>query len=412
MGSTYVWNTGATTQTIVAATSGTYYATATNGFGCTSSDTIQVTSSTFLVPAITITASDTVICAGRLDTFTAIGVNGGTTPIYNWRKNGVGVGSIGNTYITSSLLNGDYITCRIVSSSPCAVPNTVYSDTIHLTVNPTFFPAVTITHLPDTACAGTPITFTANPINGGTLPFYQWKKAGAIVGTGSTYTYSPTVLDSITVDMASSLTCHAPDTVSNTTGYIIYPHLIPVITISKATTADSVAYIGQVFTFNSTVTFGGTAPRFQWYVNRLPVAGATNSTFAPHIYTNDTIVCVVTGNAVCSIPNKDTSNAIRIYASFLDVNDINTSNSSISIFPNPTNGNFTVRGIVGIKANDEILIEVRDLKGSIVYRKFTSSPTGELNESLSLNSQLADGLYLLRVHTDSEDKVTRLIIGK
>lgn len=43
-GATYMWNTGATTQTIVVTESGQYYVTITDIYGCTASDTINVNS--------------------------------------------------------------------------------------------------------------------------------------------------------------------------------------------------------------------------------------------------------------------------------------------------------------------------------------------------------------------------------
>ncbi len=42
-GQTYLWSTGATTQTINATTSGVYTVTVTNGFGCSDIDTVVVT---------------------------------------------------------------------------------------------------------------------------------------------------------------------------------------------------------------------------------------------------------------------------------------------------------------------------------------------------------------------------------
>ena len=84
-GCVFVWNTGATTQTIVAATSGTFYATATNSFSCSSSDTIVVVTSSYVVPGITITTASDTVCNGSIVTFNAIPVNGGSTPTFQWR---------------------------------------------------------------------------------------------------------------------------------------------------------------------------------------------------------------------------------------------------------------------------------------------------------------------------------------
>jgi hypothetical protein len=59
-GSTYLWNTGDTTQTITATTTGTYQVTLTDIYGCESSDTVLVTS--YILPTKELPA-DTSICA-------------------------------------------------------------------------------------------------------------------------------------------------------------------------------------------------------------------------------------------------------------------------------------------------------------------------------------------------------------
>ena len=61
-----------------------------------------------------------------------------------------------------------------------------------------------------TICSGTSVSFTANPINGGTTPAYQWKKGGVNISGETNSTYTSTTLangDIITVEMTTSATC-------------------------------------------------------------------------------------------------------------------------------------------------------------------------------------------------------------
>ncbi|MEI2748108.1 MAG: hypothetical protein V9E88_05050 [Ferruginibacter sp.] len=79
-----------------------------------------------------------------------------------------------------------------------------------LTVNPSLTPSVSIAANPGTTiCAGSSVTFTATPTNGGTTPTYQWYNGANPIGgeTASTYTTSSIVDgDQISVVMVSNAT--------------------------------------------------------------------------------------------------------------------------------------------------------------------------------------------------------------
>jgi len=80
-------------------------------------------------------------------------------------------------------------------------------------------PNVAITATPGTTVdAGTSITFTATPYNGGTAPTYQWNLNGTPItgATGVTYTYVPTDKDEISCTMTSNSGCKTTATVTST----------------------------------------------------------------------------------------------------------------------------------------------------------------------------------------------------
>jgi hypothetical protein len=108
-----------------------------------------------------------------------------------------------------------------------------------MTVSGTVVPSVIISANPgNTICAGTNVTFTAAPTNGGATPSYQWKLNGSDVGTNSD-TYSNASLitgDIVTCVMTSSFACASPATAaSNTITMTVNPVVTPTVNIGVNT---------------------------------------------------------------------------------------------------------------------------------------------------------------------------------
>jgi hypothetical protein len=134
---------------------------------------------------IAITTGTNSICAGQSVTFTATPTNGGTSPIYQWKVNGANVGTNSPAYTTTTLTNGQVVSCVITSNLSCVNPTTASSNNITMTINPAVTPAITITQ---TSCTATTVGFTANINNGGASPSYLWSFAGT--GTASNFSGS------------------------------------------------------------------------------------------------------------------------------------------------------------------------------------------------------------------------------
>ena len=182
---------------------------------CFSSATnlVTVTVNTNLPVSVSITsnASGNKACDGSNVVFTATSINEGTSPIYQWKKNGANIGTNSSTYATTSLVNSDVISVMLTSSIVCQVGSPATSNQITTTINPILPVDVKIASddNDNRICIGTNVVFTATPTYGGTTPVYQWKKNGANIGINSP-TYATTNLansDAISVMLTSSEAC-------------------------------------------------------------------------------------------------------------------------------------------------------------------------------------------------------------
>ncbi|SFD81662.1 gliding motility-associated C-terminal domain-containing protein [Chitinophaga sp. CF118] len=119
----YLWNTGATTQKIIASSSGTYSVIVNNGGSCTGKDTIKITvSSPMSLNTPVVTTIDCGIPYGKIE----VHPTGGTRP-YTYYVNGT---NRNQDSVYSNLTVGSY-TVRVVDSTNCEVSMTlsVYENT-------------------------------------------------------------------------------------------------------------------------------------------------------------------------------------------------------------------------------------------------------------------------------------------
>lgn len=219
----YLWSTGATTQSIVVTTAGTYTVSTSCGINTVSSAPVTVS----VIPAnataavsIAITTGSNPTCPGVTQIFTATPTNGGSAPVYQWKLNGVNVGSNSPTYMTSSLTNGQVVSCVMTSNISCLAAAPATSNSITMVVNPPVnaSASIAITSGHNPTCAGDPLTFTATLANG-TNPVYQWNVNGALVATNSN-TFTTSSLgngDIVSCNISALVTCPVRSTLGTAT---------------------------------------------------------------------------------------------------------------------------------------------------------------------------------------------------
>lgn len=94
------------------------------------SETIPISVTNSIIPSVVVSADLNPSLPGELVTFTALASGQGSAPAYQWKLNGVNVGSGGPTFASNTLNNGDQVSCELVSSESCASPNFAISPAV------------------------------------------------------------------------------------------------------------------------------------------------------------------------------------------------------------------------------------------------------------------------------------------
>ncbi len=256
---------------------------------------LPVTVNPVLPVSVTIASSVNPVCANSPVTFTATPVNGGSTPVYLWKKNGSNVGSNSAVY-SYSPANAlpaftDVITCTLTSSLGCITGSPAISNTILQAVNPQTA-SVAISASANPVMAGTQVTFSATTVNGGSSPTFQWKVNGSDAGTNSaTFTYAPANGDVIFCFLTSNAPCvisiYTSNTVTMTVNYPVGSLLVTLpnkaampgdilyypVKLKGATSAGTpisaanlqITYDPAVLHYDTLVNFYPAMPATQWY---------------------------------------------------------------------------------------------------------------------------------------------------
>ena len=276
------------------------------------SDPAGLTITTALAPSITIAAPAISICQGIHVTFTATPQNGGSSPSYQWTKNGLNIGTNSSSFTDINLNDGDIIECILTSSNSCVATNTASSNKIVMQVTAPVTPSVSIAASATTVCSGTAVSFTSTALNGGTNPVYTWFKNGVNLFYNSPV-YTDNTLndqDEIMCVMRSNAPCPSSSLViSNAIFVNVTSRISPTITISTPSTS---VCPGNPVTFTATFTSGASAPVFLWQKNGNPVGTDSIQYTDSNILQGDRISCVFTNTNNCYAVSSAMSNSIAM----------------------------------------------------------------------------------------------------
>jgi photosystem II stability/assembly factor-like uncharacterized protein len=401
-GSSYLWNTGATTQTIAVTNSGTYWVKVTNYLG-TDNDTINLLVSTS--PSISITGSGT-ICNGGSSVLTVSGASS-----YSW--------STGATSASINVTPTVTTTYSVVGTAT----NSCTAFTIQtVTVNPS--PTISVVASSTDICVGQTATLTANGAN-----TYTWSTSA----TTSSINVNPVVSTIFTVSGTNSVNCQNTKTIS------ISVATIPTVNISASSVllcSGQSSTLTSSGALNYTLYPGGTLGATQTVTpassviytvtggnslnckdtETLSITVNPNPTVS--VATSGTLICVgqsatlsaagassytwntssasasivVTPSITTTYSVTGTSSGCTNFCSFTQsvslctgIEGFDPINYFVSVFPNPNNGQFVI-----LSSIDMDLIMINELGQTIK----TFQLNGANNHRQKIND-LCSGMYFI-----------------
>jgi hypothetical protein len=345
-----------------------------------------------------------VACQGLNVNFIATPSNPGTTPQYQWKKNGTNIAGATSPTYTTAISGGESIVCEMRSSTPCATPVPAISNTLNMTVSPIVKGSVNMYVTNDSvACEGEPFLFTSYFTNGGTNPAFRWFKNGVAVPGANQSTYSSNSLvnnDVITCEMTSNAVC-------------VFPVLSSPISVEVlAVDTPEVAIVGNKnamgYTFYATMVNGGATPSYQWRKNGIDIPGATSDIYTVgNLLPNDKISVTAGTSLQCAYPLFVLSNTILV-SEVTSVKSVASNVGSLQLFPNPNEGKFTIKASVKT-INNDANVEVLNAVGQVVYRNTVPVQGAEFNANIDLGSAAA-GMYMVRLNIDGQVSTLRFVV--
>ena len=404
---------------------GTIAVTTASG-SATSTDALVVAKQ---VSTLSLVASSTSFCAGTSVTFTATASDAGSAPFYLWKKNGKNVvGWAKNTYSDNALNNGDVITCVLTSNSSCVINNSATSNAISVSVSNKSASSVSIAATATSVCFGSKVTITATPTNGGSAPFYLWKRNGVNFAGGTSNSLNFWDLkdgEIVTVQLTSNASCVVSPVLSNAITFVVGGRTTPTVAISaSATTIQQ----GTKVTFKvASSTNAGAAPVYVWRKNGVNIKGGLNDT----IYSSDATLkngdvisvglassatCVVTpvysNNIVLTVTPKAPTFTQASGIANAEARGINAATIAASVYPNPSNGSFKLSAQLSNSSETQAAtVQIMNAYGEVVAVYNTTAINGAINLQVNAGS-LGNGLYLVKYTAGNESGTTKLVVSK
>ena len=305
--------------------------------------------STFFV---NISQTSSITCNGLATAALTASVSGGTGPYtYSWSPIG------GTTSSATGLPAGTY-TCTVTDAASATTNNTF------IVTQPSSF-SITASVTNSVICRGA--TTTLNGIGATT---YTWT-GGVINGTA----FSPTITNSYSV------------TGSNASGCISSNTAVSSVTVNSNPVVVALSSTSLICNGNSAVlTASTTATSYTWNT------GATTMSISVSPSVTTTYSVIATNTTGC-VANSTVTIVVNTCTGVKELNP-----NSISVYPNPTNGFFT------IELNEIAQIIITNSLGDVLINKTLDAG----KQNLDLQNKI-NGIYFIRLIQNNKQEVFKLI---
>lgn len=358
--STYSWTPGAQTTTVITVNPTGTSSYTVRGFNGSCSSTKTITINVSSTPTITSSITNTSICNGKS---VVAGVTGASS--YTWQPIGSG---------TTSTLSPSSTTIYTITGSNGSCVSSPKTFTIIVNSNPTILNTMT-----NVSCFGLCDGSITTTVSGGSAPYtYTLMQGGPICN-------APTCTNLC----AGAYTLNVKDTNGCTTNpnFVISQPTQLAATISNTNATCSGCNDGTASVFVS----GGTPGySYMW----IPGGNTTPS------ITNLTVGCYtaqVSDNKGCAVT------AITCISFGTSVSQIQNTGSSLSVFPNPSQGVFTISNTI---ISDKLDVLITNTLGQTIMKE-SAENTNMMSVDLSKYSR---GIYYAKVTTSEGTQLFKIIL--
>ena len=374
----------------------------TNSVVCSASNTVTVHS-----PALTsgtaLTQSNTVLDVGQTVTLTSNPAGGSSPYVINWFRSGSCAGTsigTGSSFSESPSASNTY-TYNVVDSATtnsvvCSASNTV---TVH---SPALTSGTALTQSNTVLDVGQTVTLTSNPAGGSSPYVINWFRsgscAGTSIGTGTTFSESPSASNTYTYNVVDSATtnsvvCSASNTVT------VSPALVKGIVTESNTVID----LGQSSFLTANPTGGSTPLTYKWYTiagSTAPlciagnvISGAVSPTYSASPTTTNTYAYNVIDSATTNSFGCSTANTIVV----------DTAPTLSAVLVSSTNGVVTNDIALGDSFVVNVVVSGGSGTGNFVYSwtrngaEVANTAGADTLSSNSISTTPSSGLYVFNI---------------